>query len=153
MGQPHISTKRQSSAINLCPDRKRTEAENTPVIPTQNKKTNHRQTRVPRWVSHGKRMNLEALWRLRVRRTRQTLASWAKRNPENLRYVEISWMRTLHSRLLVIILSFSWGNWSGTREHNLFFLLCNYYYIIIIYSSLLSLCNRLGYERPTPHLF
>jgi hypothetical protein len=25
--------------------------------------------------------------------------------------------------------------------------------IIIIYSSLLSLCNRLGYERQTPHLF
>jgi hypothetical protein len=23
----------------------------------------------------------------------------------------------------------------------------------VIYSSLLSLCNRLGYERPTPHLF
>jgi hypothetical protein len=25
--------------------------------------------------------------------------------------------------------------------------------IIIIFSSLLSLCNRLGYERPAPHLF
>jgi hypothetical protein len=25
--------------------------------------------------------------------------------------------------------------------------------IIIIYSSLLSFCNRLGHERPTPHLF
>jgi hypothetical protein len=25
-------------------------------------------------------------------------------------------------------------------------------FIIIIYSTLLSLCNRLGYERPTPHL-
>jgi hypothetical protein len=25
--------------------------------------------------------------------------------------------------------------------------------IIIIYSSLLSLCSRLGYERPTPYLF
>jgi hypothetical protein len=24
---------------------------------------------------------------------------------------------------------------------------------LFIYSSLLSLCNRLGYERPTPHIF